>query len=191
MSDTLEIPLKELKDWLKKETAPKIEPIRTEGKARLNDLKTKMAELQESCEKLLEDSEKEMLKSNPKTYRRARAAYKFARDVLQAIDQQEAPNSITYESLKDFCEEWGRMFTEIGEERARKFRRISPYFILDRRSFDGTLKKSVESFRELRDFLSQGYEEAKAIEGSFRAFDNLDLALKELEKIGKRKKRAE
>jgi len=81
MADTLEIPLKELKTWLEEETSSTLEPIRAEGTNLLNNARTKLEELGDSSEKMLEASEKEMLKNSPKTYRRARTAYKFARDV--------------------------------------------------------------------------------------------------------------
>jgi hypothetical protein len=191
MPETIDIPLKDLKDWLKEETASILEPIRTDGTTLLNGIKDKLEDLSDSCEKLLEDSEKEMLKSSPKTYRRARTAYKFARDVLENIDELDVPDSITYESLQTLCGDLNKTFTAIGRERARGFRRISPYFILDRRKFDGALGKAMGSFKELRDFSSHRYARAKAIEDSFVRIDKLDMFINKLAQIEKRKRIAE
>ena len=191
MSEALEIPLKELKTWLEEETSPILEPIRAEGTNLLNDTRSKMEELRESCEKLLEDSEKEMLKSSPKTYRRSRTAYKFARDVLEAIDQLDILDSITYGSLQASCGDLENTFGTIGRERAASFRQISPYFIFDRRRFDGALKKVLDSFKKLRDFSLHEYAQAKAVEDSFVMIDKLHRSLDGLEEIEKRKRQIE
>ena len=191
MPETIEIPLKDLKNWLEEETASLIEPIRAEGTTLLNDTRDKLEDLSDSCEKLLEDSEKEMLKSSPKTYRRARTAYKFARDVLEAIDELDIPDSITYGVLQALCGDLEKKFAAIGRERARRFRQISPYFILDRRRFDGALRKALDSFKELRDFSLHAYARAKAVEDSFILIDKLLKYLNELDEIEKRKRRVE
>ncbi len=191
MPETVEIPLKDLENWLEGEASSIVEPIRAEGMNLLNDTRSKLKELRGSCEKLLEDSEKEMLKSSPKTYRRARTAYRFARGVLETIDELDIPDSITYESLQTLCEDLEKTFAAIGRERARQFRWIAPYFILDRRRFDGALRKTIESFKELRDYSSHGYARAKAVEDSFVMIDKLLKSLNELDEIEKRKRRVE
>jgi len=187
MPEKVEIPLRELKTWLEEEGAPALEPMRAEAKNLLNDFKSKVNELSESCEKLLDDSEKEMLKSSPKTYRRARTAYKFARDVLETADGIDIPESVTYERLQALCGELETTFASIGQERAHSFRQISPYFIFDRRRFDGALKKALDSLKALRAFLSHGYTPAKAFEGSLILTDKLLSSLDELDVIEKRK----
>lgn len=191
MPETIEFSLKDLKNWLVEETASLIEPIRAEGMTLLNDTRDKLEGVADSCEKLLEDSEKENLKGHPKTYRRARTAYKFARDVLEAIDELDIPDSVTYEGLQMLCGDLEKTFAAIGRERAKRFRRISPYFILDRRRFDGALKNAVESFKELRDFSLHGYKRAKAVEDSFIMIDKLDNSLNKLDKANKQKREVE
>ncbi len=191
MAETLEIPLKELKTWLEEETSSILEPIRAEGTNLLNDIRDRLEALGDSCEKMLEDSEKEMLKNSPKTYRRARTAYKFARDVLDIIDELDIPDNITHESLQTLCDDLEKTLAAIGQERARKFRQIAPYFILDRRRFDSALKKTSDSFEELRNFSLHGYVRAKTVEDSFVMIDKLLESLKDLDRIEKRKRRVE
>jgi len=191
MSETVEIPLKDLENWLEAETASIVEPIRVEGMNLLNGTRNKLEELRDSCEKMLEASEKEMLKGSPKTYRRARTAYKFARDVLEAIDELGIPESLTYENLQKLCGDLEKTFAAIGRERARRFRQIAPYLIFDRRRFDGALRKTMESFKELRDFSLHRYAQAKAVEDSFVMIDKLLGSLNELDEIEKRKRRVE
>ena len=187
MPETLEIPLRELKDWLEKETFSILEPIKAEGTSLLNGTRNKLEDLRDSCEKLLEDSEKEMLKSSPKTYRRARTAYKFAREVQEKIDELEVPDAVTYESLQTLCENLEKTLAAIGRERAEMFPRISPYFILDRRRFDIALKRVLDSLKALRDFLSQECTQVRAVEDSFAMVNKLLKTLNGLDEIKKQR----
>jgi len=188
MAETVEIPLKELKNWLEEEASSILEPIKAEGMSLLKNTEDKLEDLGDSCGKLLEDSENEMLKSSPKTYRRARIAYKFARDVLETIDEVEIPDSMTYGSLQTLCGGLERTFATIERERVRGFRQISPYFIFARRRFDGALRKALDSFKELRDFSLHGYTRARAVEDSSIMIDRLLESLNELDEIEKRKR---
>jgi len=187
MADTLEIPLKELKTWLEEEMNPILKPIRAEGTNLLNNARTKLEELGDSSEKMLETSEKEMLKNSPKTYRRARTAYKLARDVLEALDELDITDNITHESLRILCGNLERTLVAIDRERARRFRQISPYFIFDRRRFDSALKKAADSLKELQDFSLHGYARAKAVEDSVARIGTLSKSIDELDKAEKQK----
>ena len=187
MADTLEIPLKELKTWLEEETSSTLEPIRAEGTNLLSNARTKLEELGDSSEKMLETSEKEMLKNSPKTYRRARTAYKLARDVLEALDELDITDNITHESLRILCGNLERTLVAIDRERARRFRQISPYFIFDRRRFDSALKKAADSLKELQDFSLHGYARAKAVEDSVARIGTLSKSIDELDKAEKQK----
>ncbi|NIO38523.1 hypothetical protein GTO27_12625, partial [Candidatus Bathyarchaeota archaeon] len=187
MAETLEIPLKELKTWLEEETSSTLEPIRAEGTNLLNSAKSKLEELGDSTERMLEASEKEMVKNSPKTYRRARTAYKFARDVLETIDELDITDDITHESLRTFCDDLEKALVAIDRERARRFRQIVPYFIFDRRRFDIALKRATDSFKELQDFSLHGYGRAKAVEDSTVTIGKLFKSIDELEKFQSRK----
>jgi len=187
MAETLEIPLKELKTWLEEETSSTLEPIRAEGTNLLNNARTKLEELGDSSEKMLETSEKEMLKNSPKTYRRARTAYKLARDVLEALDELDITDNITHESLRILCDNLEKTLVAIDRERARRFRQISPYFIFDRRRFDSALKKTADSFKELQDFSLHGYARAKAVEDSIARIGKLSKSIDALDKVEKQK----
>jgi len=198
MSGELEIPLENLRKWLDRETVPIVEPLKAEATSLLNSFRDRLDDIQENCEKLLEDSEKEMLKSNPKTYRRAREAYRFARAVSETIDETTIPEEVSHENLQTLCDNFKKTFSAIGRERAMRFLRISPYFIIDRRRLDVALKKTVESFDELRSFLSDRYEKAKTVEDSFlmidkllQLLDELDAAEKHMEKMDLKRKALE
>jgi hypothetical protein len=173
MSEEVEVPLESLREWIERETISIVEPVKDEATSLLNDFRDRLNDLQESCEKLLEDSEKEMLKSNPKTYRRSREAYRLARAILDLIDEISIPEEISQESLQTVCENLRKMFSAIGRERVKRFPRISPYFIIDRRRIDVALKKGADSLEELRSFSSDRYLEAKAVEDSLSMIDRL------------------
>jgi predicted nucleic acid-binding Zn-ribbon protein len=191
MSEELEIPLKNLREWLERETVPIVEPLKAEVTSLLDDFRDRLDDVREICEKLLEDGEREMSRSNPKTYRRAREAYRLARSILETIDDTSIPEDVSYENLQTFCEDFKKTLSTIGRERAKRFPRISPYFIIDRRRLDVALKKIVDSVEELRSFLFGGYKKAKAVEDSFSMIDKLLQLLDELGVPEKRMKKME
>jgi len=191
MFGELEIPLKNLREWLERETVPIVEPLKAEATSLLKDFRDRLNDIRENCEKLLEDSESEMLKSNPKTYRRAREAYRLARAVSETIDETTIPEEVTHKNLQTLCDNLKKTISAIGRERAMRFLRISPYFIIDRRRLDVALKKTVESFDELRSFSSDRYKKAKTVEDSFLMIDKLLQLLDELDAAEKHMKKME
>lgn len=191
MSEELEIPLENLREWLEREAVPIVEPLKAEATSLLNNLRNKLDDIRENCEKLSDNGEREMLKGNPKTYRRAREVYRFARGILETIDETNIPEEVSYENLQTLCEVFKKTLSVIGRERARRFPRISPYFIIDRRRFDVSLKKTADSFEELRSFSSDEFEKAKTVEDSFSMTDKLLQLLDELDDAEKRMKKME
>jgi hypothetical protein len=191
MSKTLEIPLENLKEWLKQETNPIIEPLKAGGTNKLNNIRNKLDDLKENCEKLFDDSENEMLKSNPKTYRRAREAYRLARNILETIDTIIIPDEVSQQSLQTLCEDFKKMLSAIGRERAKRYPRISPYFIIDRRRLDIALKRTADSYEELRAFLSNEYTTVKTVEEAFSKTDKLLKSIDGLSRVEEQKKKIE
>lgn len=191
MSETLEMPLEELKNWLEQETVSILKPLEAEAKNLLNTLQGRLEDLETACEKLLEDAEKEIEKGSRKTYRRSRVAYKLAGNILDTIDKATIPDQFSYESLRGFSEDLEKILAAIERERARWFPRISPFFIIDRRRVDVALKRAMDSFEELCSFSSTEYEEAKTVQDSFATIDELRGLLSELEEMNDRKKKVE
>lgn len=191
MSETLKIPLDNLKEWLGQETSTIIEPLKAEGTDRLNNIRDKLGDLEENCEKLFDDSENEMLKSNPKTYRRAREAYRLTRNILDTIDKITIPDEVSQQSLQLLCEDFKKMLSSIGRERAKRYPRISPYFIIDRRRLDSALRKTSESLEELRSFLSNEYTTVKTVEDAFSKINKLLQSINELSTVEEHKKKIE
>jgi len=189
MSSALRIPIDELRKWLEEETVPILEPIKEREATLLGDIRSRLNESGEACERLFEGGEKEMRKGDPKKYRAARAANRLGRNVLERIEKLIVPDKTSHESLQTLCDELERTLASVGLERRRWFPHIEPYFIINRRRFDAAFRKAVESVREIRTFLSQNYSKAKAVEDGFSTIDNFLQSLDELHKVEERKKR--
>jgi len=187
MSDTLEIPLNNVKEWLDKETTSLVEPLRADAKKLLEDTKSKLEDLLESCDKLLDDAEKEMAKGSRKTYRRAKALQKLAGKFADSIEEVTIPEEISGKSLHQTCEQIEKTLKTVIKEKTKWFRAISPYFIISRRRFEVSLKRADDSFRDLADFVSEEYAKAESAEGVSSKLEELRQSLAELEKYERSK----
>ena len=187
MPESLEIPLSDLNEWLKQETTSIVEPLRADAKKLLEDTRGKLGDLLESCDKLLDDAEKEIAKGSRKTYRRAKALQKIAGKFADSIEEVTIPEEISGKSLNQTREQIEKTLKTIIKDRTRWFRAISPYFIISRRRFDVTLKRADDSFRDLADFLSEEYAKAESAEGVSSKIEELRQSLGELEKYERAK----
>lgn len=192
MAETLEIPLKDLREWLERETVQIVEPLKAEGKRFLNDVKDKLDDVLEACDKLSEGAEREITKGSRKTYRRAKVLAKLARSFSEMIDKVTVPDEVSRENLHVLCEGLGKTLDTIGRERWKWFPVISPYFIIDRRRFDIALKRTMDSFKEMSSFSSDEYaKKAKTVEDAFSMIDKLLQTLGELDETKKQMKKTE
>ena len=189
MSETVEIPLKDVQEWLEQETLSIVEPLKAEGKTLLDNISGKLDDVQEACDKLLEDAEREMTKGVRKTYRRARVLSKLAKNFSEMIDKVTIPDQISHENLHMMCEDLERMLATMVRERGKWFPVISPYFIIDRRRFDIALKRAADSIKELRDFSLGEYAKAETVEKAFFMIEKLRQSSIELDEAKKRMKK--
>ena len=190
MAET-EIPLNNIREWLEQEAAPIVEPLKTEGTSLLNNVRQRLDDVRENCEKLMRNSETEMSKNSRKTYRRAKILNKLAKYAIETIDNVEFPDLISSESLQMVCDDLEKALAVVERERAKWFPRISPFFIVDRRRFDVAFGKTVKSLEKLRSFSSHGYTKAKIVEDSFLMVDKLTQFLEKLEAVEEKKKKME
>ena len=180
MSDTLEIPLNAVEEWLDKETTSLVEPLRADAKKLLEDTQGKLEDLLETCDKLLDDAEKEIAKGSRKTYRRAKFLHKLAGKFSDLIEEVTIPEEISGKSLNQTSEQIEKTLKTIGKERTKWFRAIAPYFIMSRRRFDVALKRADDSFRNLTDFLSEEYAKAESAESVSSRIEELRQSLTEI-----------
>ncbi|UCD26372.1 MAG: hypothetical protein JSV75_05605 [Candidatus Bathyarchaeota archaeon] len=191
MSETLEIPLKETKEWLEQETLSIVEPLRFGGKKLLDGVRAKLDAVIETSDKLLDDAEREIAKGSRKTYRRAKIMVKFTKNTSEMIEETIIPEEISQESLSTIVEELDNVLGTVVREREKWFPAVSPFFIIDRRRFDVALKRAMDSLKELRSFSSEEYSMAADVETVFSRIDKLSNSLDELSQIEKNKKRME
>jgi len=164
MSEALEIQLNAVNEWLNKETTSIVEPLKADAKKLLTDIQAKLEELSEASDKLLDDAEKEMTKGSRKTYRRAKALYKLAGTFSDLIEKVTIPEEINGQTLNETSEQIGKTMKTVGLEKKKWFRAVSPYFIMSRRKFEVSFKRTDDSFRNFTDFLSNEYTRAASAE---------------------------
>jgi len=191
MPEPVKIRLEELEEWLKQETFSVTQPIKNEATKLVNDVKGRLDGIREISEKMLENGEKEMLKSNPKTYRRARVVSKLSQTTLEILDDTEIPDEISYENLQAFHGNLGKTISAIVQERGKWFRYIEPYFIFDRRRFDFALKRAMDSLGEVRSFTSNKYVKIKDVEEALSMITRIIGMLNELDELEKQKEQME
>jgi len=187
MSETLEIQLNAVNEWLNKETTPIVEPLKTAARKLLEDIQSKLEDLSEASDKLLEDADKEMAKSSRKTYRRAKALYKLAGTFSDLIEKVTIPKDINGQSLNETSELIGKTIKTIGLEKTKWFRAIAPYFIMSRRRFEVSFKKADDSLQNFTEFLSNDYVKATQAEGVSSEVEELHQSLANLGKFEKNK----
>jgi len=194
LSQPIEIALIDLREWIRKETASIVEPLRNKGTNLLKEIQERLNDTIESSEKIFEKSDSEMQKSNPKTYRFARNANKFARSLSERIKTVNVPEKVNHESLQTLGNDLEKTLTTAMQQRGEAYPYITPYFIFDRRRLDVTLKRLADIYKDLRNFLTK-YSKAKMVEDTSSAIDKLlqtinqaDEAEKQREKVEQREK---
>jgi hypothetical protein len=187
MSEILELPLNDVEEWLRKETTSIVEPLKADAKELLSDIQDKLQELSEASDKLLDDAEKEMAKGSRKTYRRAKALYKLADNFANLIEKVNIPEEVNREILNETSEQLIKTMKTIGQDKTKWFRAVSPYFILTRRRFEVSFKRTDDSVRTFTDFLSVDYAKAAQAEGVSSDIEALRQSLEILSEFEKNK----
>jgi len=191
MSQPRQIMLTDLKQWINKETTPIIEPLKNKGTNLLKEIQERLNDTIESSEKIFEKSDREMQKSNPKTYRFARNANKFARSLSETLKAVKIPEKVNYESLQTLCNDLEKKLTAALQQRAEAYPYITPYFIFDRRRLDVTLKRLSDIHRELRNFLTTKYAKAKMVEDTSSTIDKLLQTIDQADETQKQRQQME
>jgi len=173
LSQPKQITLTDLKEWISKETRSIVEPLRNKGASVLKEIQERLNYALESSEKIFENSEREMQKTNPKTYRFARNANKFAHSLSETLKTVKVPEQVDYKGLQVLSNDLEKTLTATLQMRAEAYPYITPYFIFDRRKLDVMLKRLVDIQKELRDFLTNKYAKARMAEDTSSMRDRL------------------
>jgi len=191
LSQPKQIMLTDLKQWINKETAPIIEPLRNKGTNLLKETQERLNDTIESSEKIYENSDREMQKSNPKTYRFARNANKFARSLSETLKTVKVPEKVNQESLQTLGNDLEKKITAALQQRGEAYPYITPYFIIDRRRLDVTLKRLTDIHQELRNFLTKKYTKAKMVEDTSSTIDKMLQTINQADETQKQRQQIE
>jgi len=179
MSQPLQLRLLDVNEWLSKESASLVEPLKDKATSLLKEVSERIDDTAQSSRRILENSESEMNKNNPKTYRFARNAKKFGENLTETIKEVTVPNDFNYEKLQTFCGDLEKMYASLEQLRRGGYPYISPYFIFDRRRLDVSLKRLYDIIKELRGFVTTKYAKAKTVEHAYSIVDKLVQTINE------------
>jgi len=179
MSQASQLKLQDVKAWLSRETASLIEPLKGKAGSMLREIKERIGDTIESSQKIMENSQNEMNKNNPKTYRFARNANKFAQGIVDTLKAVSISDDIKYETVQHLCDQLEKTCATIDQLRRNAYPYISPYFIFDRRRLDVFIKRLFDITKEFRGFLTAKYANIKAIDEASSQVDRLIQTLNE------------
>jgi hypothetical protein len=173
LSQPKQVTLTDLKEWIRKETIPTLEPLKSKGASILKEVQFRLDDAIESSKKIVEKSEDETKKSNPKTHRFARNANKFANTLLETLKDVKVPEHVSYQNLQTFGSNLEKIVTTMLQLRAEAYPYITPYFIFDRRRLDVSIKRLADINQDLHNFTTTKYSKAKTIEDTSTTVDRL------------------
>ncbi|HVP41291.1 MAG TPA: hypothetical protein VMS95_04995 [Candidatus Krumholzibacteriaceae bacterium] len=179
----------EFRNWFEKETANIVKPLDKEANGLIEDTKKKMRQVQEACEGLIKESEREIEKG--KAYRRSRVTKRLAQLFIDTLNNVHFPDNISYRTTEMFIKDLKKALSTIERERNIWFPRISPLFIMARRKIDVVLSRLYESVEKLDSFTSEKYIKAKSVTDCITAADNIAELQGELSRIEKEKSETE
>lgn len=191
MSDIAKFSSKDIKGWLERETGSLFTPIHSKAQKLLDEMRKMLDSLSEVSKMLLDNSQKEIEKRNPKTYGRARALNKLAKLFVDRMRQIKIPNKVTYDSFNGFVQETQKAFLVTEVDLRNWFPRISPFFILDRRKFQVVFEKAKDLHKEFTSFLTKEYVKTKTLEETFQLIDKLQTLEQQLTNLGNQKTRTQ
>jgi hypothetical protein len=181
--------VQEFRNWFEKETKNIIKPLDREANGLIEDAKKRMRPVQDACESLIKESEKE--KEKGKAYRRSRATRRLGQLFIDTLNNVHFPEDTSYETTETLVKDLRRALSAIERERRIWFPRISPMFIMARRKIDALLSRLDDSVEKLNSFISEKYAKAKSVIDCASAAANLAEMQDELSKTEKEKNEME
>jgi len=179
MSQPQKIQLSDAEEWVNRETAPLFEPLKDKAASLVKETQSRIDDAVQSSQKILENSEREMNKNTPKTYRFARNANKFAQNLTDLVKAITVPDNFSYDKLQELCSNLEKTVASLEQLRRGAYPYISPYFIFDRRRLDVSLKRLYDITKELRNFLTTKYTKIKIVEDAYSIVDRLFQTINE------------
>jgi len=191
MLQASQIRLFHFKDWLNEETASLIDPLKGKASSMLKEVKERVGDTIESSQKIVENSQNEMNKNNPKTYRFARNANKFAQSLIDTLNSVNISENLEYGTVLSACDHLEKTCATLDQLRRSAYPYISPYFIFDRRRLDVFVKRLFDITKEFRSFLTEKYANIRAVDEASAQVDRLIQTLSETKQNEESLKQAE
>jgi hypothetical protein len=173
LTETVQFSTTTLKEWLEKEANTSLIPVQAQAKKLLNETNQGIVALNEVCEFLLENSNKEIEKRNMKVYNRARALNKLANLFIDRLAKLSVPEQITYDTLIKYNVETQKTLIVTEVDIKNWFPRISPFFIMDRRKFLTVYDKTKQTFITLHEFVTKEYVKTKTLQETLQMINDL------------------
>lgn len=189
ISQTTVMSVQEFRNWFEKDTNNITKPLDKEANGLIEDAKKKMRQVQEACEGLIKEGEKE--KEKGKAYRRSRVTKRLGQLFIDTLNNVYFPENASYQTTETLMKDLKKALSAIERERNIWFPRISPMFIMARRRIDMFLSRLSESVDKLNSFTSEKYVKAKNVTDCVTAADSLAELQVELSKIEKEKDETE
>jgi len=161
------------KEWIEKEANNSLVPAQAQAKKLLDETNLAIIALNEVCEALLENSNKEIEKRNMKVYNRARALNKLAHLFIDRLAKLSVPEQVTYDIVNKYNIEAQKTIIVTEIDIKNWFPRISPFFIMDRRKFLTVYDKTKQTFFSLNEFVTKEYIKMKTLQETLQMIGEL------------------
>jgi hypothetical protein len=173
LTETFQFSTTALKEWLEKEANTSLIPVQAQAKKLLDETSQAIVALNEVCESLIENSDKEIEKRNMKVYNRARALNKLAHLFIDRLAKLSTPDQIVYDAVHKYNAESQKTLLVTEIDIKNWFPRISPFFIMDRRKFLTVYDKTKQTFLALNEFVVKDYIKTKTLQETLQMLSDL------------------
>ena len=173
MTETVQFSTATLREWIEKEANTSLVPLQAQAKKLLNETSQGIISLNEVCDSLLENSNKEIEKRNMKLYNRARALNKLANLFIDRFAKLSIPEQITYDAVNKYNIEAQKTLIVTEVDIKNWFPRISPFFIMDRRKFLTVYDKTKQTFISLNEFVIKEFVKTKSLQETLQMIGEL------------------
>jgi DNA repair exonuclease SbcCD ATPase subunit len=181
ISATIEMPVQEFGKWFEKETANIVKPLDKEANTLIEDVKKRISQAKEDCDRLIKECEREIEKG--KTFRRSRVAKRLATFFIDTLNKIVFSEQVSFGNTEVLLKDLKRAFSTIEREKSIWFPRISPMFIMARRKIEATLSRLFDAIDKLDSFTSEKYARVKSISNGLTIARTIVELQSELEKL--------
>jgi hypothetical protein len=182
----LRLTIEEYGPWISKELDNQLRSTRTKAAKLVDEAKRAVSEAESFYEDLAKKGDRDMAsKKDAASYRAARVIAHGAHEAAARVKEVVIPSETNWESLKIIKDGLSVATRSIRDLRDSTSRELSGFYILDMRSFGGTLDRVSKSGERLSSFLEGEGSKLQRARTMTGILDSIETARMELqEKIG-------